>query len=63
MSQRTGHEAIDKKNTMTTLADYRSIFDIYPNDETLIGLREANPALQQSVDTEPTSSGMEELQL
>lgn len=43
---------------MTTCADFRSIFDLGPNDEALIGLREVNPVLQQTADAEPASCGM-----
>nr|XP_020450416.1 ankyrin repeat and zinc finger domain-containing protein 1 isoform X1 [Monopterus albus] len=41
--------------TMTTCAEYRSIFDLSPNDEALIGLREVNPVLKQALNTDPTS--------
>ncbi|XP_040913382.1 ankyrin repeat and zinc finger domain-containing protein 1 [Toxotes jaculatrix] len=45
---------------MTTLADYHSIFNLCPNDEALIGLREVNPVLKQPVNTEPSSHGLED---
>ncbi|XP_026232175.1 ankyrin repeat and zinc finger domain-containing protein 1 isoform X2 [Anabas testudineus] len=35
---------------MTSRADYLSVFDLSPNDEALIGLREVNPFLQQTGD-------------
>lgn len=42
---------------MTTCAEHRSIFDLCPNDEALLGLREVNPVLKQAVNTHPTSDG------
>lgn len=41
---------------MTTCAEYRSIFDLCPNDEALTGLREVNPVLKQAVN--PHTAGM-----
>ncbi|XP_029386413.1 ankyrin repeat and zinc finger domain-containing protein 1 isoform X2 [Echeneis naucrates] len=41
--------------TMTTCG----IFDLCPNDETLIGLREVNPVLKQPAGPEPETHGLE----
>ncbi|KAF0026502.1 hypothetical protein F2P81_021239 [Scophthalmus maximus] len=40
---------------MTSNADHRSIFDLCPNDEALLGLREVNTVPRQPVNTEPAS--------
>ncbi|XP_026151750.1 ankyrin repeat and zinc finger domain-containing protein 1 isoform X2 [Mastacembelus armatus] len=40
---------------MTTCADYCSIFDLGPNDEALMGLREIKPVLKEAVITDPSS--------
>ncbi|XP_058476129.1 tRNA endonuclease ANKZF1 isoform X2 [Solea solea] len=38
---------------MTTCVDQRSVFDLCPNDEALLGLREVRSFLKQSANTEP----------
>ncbi|XP_034430360.1 ankyrin repeat and zinc finger domain-containing protein 1 isoform X1 [Hippoglossus hippoglossus] len=43
---------------MTTNADHRSIFDLCPDDEALLGLREVNSVLKQPVITEPASHNL-----
>ncbi|XP_029314961.1 ankyrin repeat and zinc finger domain-containing protein 1 isoform X2 [Cottoperca gobio] len=45
---------------MTTGADYRSIFNLCPNDEALNGLREVNPILKQPVNTVPATDKSED---
>lgn len=45
---------------MTACAEYRSIFDLYPHDEALTGLREVNPVLRQAANTDPAPEGMYE---
>lgn len=45
---------------MTTSAEYRSIFDLCPNDEAFIGLREVNPVLQTAC-KQPANPGMYEV--
>lgn len=42
---------------MTKCADIRSVFDLCPDDEALIGLKEVKPVLQQT-DSGPASCGM-----
>ncbi|XP_019945650.2 tRNA endonuclease ANKZF1 isoform X2 [Paralichthys olivaceus] len=42
-------------NIMTTNADHRSLFDLCPDDEALLGLREVNRVLKQPAITEPAS--------
>ncbi|XP_044073875.1 ankyrin repeat and zinc finger domain-containing protein 1 [Siniperca chuatsi] len=46
--------------TMTTCAGYRSVFDLCPNDEALIGLREVNQVLKQAGNTHPASDALED---
>ncbi|XP_028446941.1 ankyrin repeat and zinc finger domain-containing protein 1 isoform X2 [Perca flavescens] len=46
--------------TMTTGTDYRSIFNLCPNDEALIGLRKVNPVLKQAVNTDPVADELED---
>ncbi|XP_047193201.1 ankyrin repeat and zinc finger domain-containing protein 1 isoform X3 [Scophthalmus maximus] len=45
---------------MTSNADHRSIFDLCPNDEALLGLREVNTVPRQPVNTEPASHERED---
>ncbi|XP_070832323.1 tRNA endonuclease ANKZF1 isoform X2 [Chaetodon trifascialis] len=45
---------------MTTCADHRSIFDLCPNDEALIGLREVKPVLEQAAHSDPAPDELEE---
>ncbi|XP_076603555.1 tRNA endonuclease ANKZF1 isoform X1 [Chaetodon auriga] len=45
---------------MTTCADHRSIFDLCPNDDALIGLREVKPVLEQAANTDPAPDELEE---
>ena len=49
--------------TMTTGAEYLSIFTLCPNDEALTGLREVNSVLKQAGNTGPASDGMYELKV
>uniref|UniRef100_UPI0037E9123F tRNA endonuclease ANKZF1 isoform X1 n=2 Tax=Semicossyphus pulcher TaxID=241346 RepID=UPI0037E9123F len=51
---------VEKKLTMTTCAEYRSIFDLCLDDEALLGLREVNPVLKQTVNTDPASDELED---
>ena len=45
---------------MTACAEYRSIFDLCPDDEALTGLREVNPVLRQAAVTDPAPEGLYE---
>nr|XP_046259765.1 ankyrin repeat and zinc finger domain-containing protein 1 isoform X2 [Scatophagus argus] len=52
-----GHE-VGKK--MTACADYHSVFDLCPNDDAFIGLREVNPVLKQTANPDPASYELED---
>lgn len=45
---------------MTTCADHRSIFDLCPNDDAFIGLREVKPVLEQAANSDPAPDELEE---
>ncbi|XP_068559623.1 tRNA endonuclease ANKZF1 isoform X2 [Cebidichthys violaceus] len=51
---------VDKVQNMTTIAEYRSIFHLTPNDEALSGLREVKSVLRQAVNTHPASDELED---